>query len=171
MQLMPAKEKIGFGGGCHWCTEAVFSVLKGVHTVTQGFLSSTGEAISFSEGVLVEFDPSTLPLKDLIRIHLHTHSSNSDHPLRNKYRSAVYTFSEAQATKAEELLGELKAAMKGKVITMVVPLRKFRASPPAYQDYYAKDPQRPFCQKYIQPKLQELSESFPDQVSKEHMGQ
>ncbi len=162
---MPTHDQIGFGGGCHWCTEAVFSVIKGVRSVSQGFLSSTGDGIDFSEGVLVAFDPSVVHLRDLIQIHLDTHSSDSDHAMRDKYRSAIYTFSASQTLKAGDLLEELKSEMKQRVITKVFPFRDFQASLPAHQNYYAKDPLKPFCQKYIWPKLLELSENFPEQVS------
>jgi peptide-methionine (S)-S-oxide reductase len=166
---MPTHNQIGFGGGCHWCTEAVFSVLKGVSAVSQGFVSSTGGACAFSEGVLLQFDPLIIHLRDLIRIHLTTHSSYSDHYMRHKYRSAIYTFSDTQTREAEALLRELKSQMNEKVVTEVMPFREFRASPPASQNYYAKDPQKPFCQKHIRPKLLALSIKFPEQVLKERM--
>ena len=61
--------QIGFGGGCHWCTEAVFASLKGVDRVEQGWIASYGDAESFSEAVIVTFNEEQIPLKDLIQIH------------------------------------------------------------------------------------------------------
>ncbi|RDX36878.1 peptide methionine sulfoxide reductase, partial [Kangiella sp. HD9-110m-PIT-SAG07] len=74
--------QIGFGGGCHWCTETVFASLIGVVEVEQGWIASDGDADSFSEAVIVTFDPQQIPLKDLVQIHLLTHSSSSDHKFR-----------------------------------------------------------------------------------------
>jgi len=70
-------EKIAMGGGCHWCTEAVFQSLKGVQLVEQGFIASHGNSDKFSEGVIVHFDPHLIPLEVLIEIHLHTHQCTS----------------------------------------------------------------------------------------------
>ena len=84
-------DSIGLGGGCHWCTEAVFLNLKGVVRVEQGWISASG-AVEFSEAVLVHFNPEKISIKDLIAVHLHTHKSTSSHSMRSKYRSAVYTF-------------------------------------------------------------------------------
>ena len=57
---MKKLDKIGLGGGCHWCTEAVFQSLKGVHLVEQGYIASEGIAASFSEAVIVHYNPDTV---------------------------------------------------------------------------------------------------------------
>lgn len=77
-------EKIGFGGGCHWCTEAVFNALSGIINVQQGFIKSPAPNDYFSEAVIVEFEPNEIPIETLIEIHLRTHSSTSDHKMRKK---------------------------------------------------------------------------------------
>jgi len=89
--------KIGFGGGCHWCTEAVFQALNGVQKVEQGFIRSDPPQDSFSEAVIVTFDSKILSLETLIEVHLRTHASTSSHKMRGKYRSAIYIFDNQQA--------------------------------------------------------------------------
>ena len=84
--------KVGFGGGCHWCTEAVFQSLIGIDKVEQGWIASNGKYFNFSEGVIIHFDNNIIDLRLLITIHLYTHSSMANHAMRNKYRSAIYTF-------------------------------------------------------------------------------
>ncbi|MGC1204202.1 MAG: peptide-methionine (S)-S-oxide reductase [Flavobacteriaceae bacterium] len=96
--------KIAFGGGCHWCTEAVFQSLLGVSKVEQGFVASTGQHNSFSEAVIVHFNVAKISLTTLIEIHLNTHKSTSNHSMRTKYRSAVYTFFEEQKHDAERFV-------------------------------------------------------------------
>ncbi|MEG8042407.1 peptide-methionine (S)-S-oxide reductase [Sphingomonas sp. LR59] len=69
-------QKIGFGGGCHWCTEGVFQALLGVVEVEQGFIQSDAPWDAWSEGVLVHFDPAIIDLGTLAEVHLRTHSAN-----------------------------------------------------------------------------------------------
>ena len=74
--------KIAFGGGCHWCTEAVFQILIGVVKVQQGWVRSVKENDTFSEAVIVHFNAKKTDLKVLIEIHLLTHKSTSNHSMR-----------------------------------------------------------------------------------------
>lgn len=101
--------KIAMGGGCHWCTEAIYQALRGVVRVEQGFVASVGADSDFSEAVIVHYQTDQIDLNTLIKVHLLTHQSTSDHSMRHKYRSAIYTFSKAQYRKAQDLLAELKA--------------------------------------------------------------
>lgn len=159
-------EKIALGGGCHWCTEAVFQSLKGVRKVEQGYVSSTGEFKSFSEAVIVYFDTEIIQLERLIEIHLHTHKSNSNHSMRSKYRSAVYTFSEAQREQAISTIRELQADFNNKLITKVHPFNSFKPSREELLNYYLMDPEKPFCKTYIHPKLKLLHKQFSEDVKK-----
>jgi peptide methionine sulfoxide reductase MsrA len=89
--LMSAEvHRVGFGGGCHWCTEAAFAALRGVIRVEQGFIRADAPDDNFSEAVLLTFRPEKISVGSLIEIHLRTHSSTSNHSMRRKYRSAVY---------------------------------------------------------------------------------
>lgn len=162
---MDQSKKVGFGGGCHWCTEAVFQFLKGVNNVEQGFISSTGEAATFSEAVIVEYDPGVIPLDVLIEIHLHTHRSTSSHSFRKKYRSAIYCFDPETAAKSELVMVKLQAEFDEKIITEVLPFREFKASEAYFQDYYLSDPDKPFCQRYIHPKLELLRNKYGERVN------
>ena len=88
--------KVGFGGGCHWCTEGVFQALRGVGQVEQGFLQSEAPADAWAEGVIVTFDPSVIGLTTLSEVHLRTHSATRARSPQSKYRSAIYVFEESQ---------------------------------------------------------------------------
>lgn len=156
-------DKIGLGGGCHWCTEAVFQNINGVANVEQGWISASG-AVEFSEAVLVHFDPEKISLKDLIEVHLHTHKSTSNHSMRSKYRSAVYVFSSKQQLESEQILKLLKREFEDKLITKVYGFKEFKLSPEPYQNYYQKNPEKPFCKTYINPKLQVLLRRFSKNV-------
>lgn len=151
--------RIGFGGGCHWCTEAVFQSVIGVVKVQQGWICPAGNG-DFSEGVLVYFDPKLIDLSLLVAIHLHSHSSISDHSMRGKYRSAVYVFDELQGDQVIRAMSKLKKEFKGEFVTQILGFGSFRENSDEFLDYYATDPNRPFCKRYIDPKLSLLRDRF-----------
>jgi len=159
--------KIGFGGGCHWCTEAVFQSLKGVYKVDQGYIASDGKNHSFSEAVIVYFNPLEIALKSLIEIHLYTHKSTSNHRMRDKYRSAVYSFSNKQERDSKVIIENLQQEFDGQIITTVIPFLEFKASREAIQNYYQKHSDKPFCRNYINPKLEVLLQKFSETVIQE----
>ena len=159
--------KIGFGGGCHWCTEAVFQSLKGVYKVDQGYIASDGKNHSFSEAVIVYFNPLEITLKSLIEIHLYTHKSTSNHRMRDKYRSAVYSFSNKQERDSKVIIENLQQEFDGQIITTVIPFLEFKASREAIQNYYQKHSDKPFCRNYINPKLEVLLQKFSETVIQE----
>lgn len=157
-------KKIGFGGGCHWCTEAVFQAFQGVHNVDQGWIASSNDAKAFSEAVIVEFDPNLIPQAVLVAAHLYTHSPTSNHILRGKYRSAVYVYNPKQAEQAKQTIRELQSEFDKPLLTKILPFVAFKASPEHYQNYYQKRPERPFCKTFIEPKLKILLQQFPSNL-------
>ncbi|MGY8914649.1 MAG: peptide-methionine (S)-S-oxide reductase, partial [Flavobacteriales bacterium] len=120
--------KIGFGGGCHWCTEAVFLSLKGVDLVEQGFIAAKEPATSFSEAVVVSYNEDLISQKELITIHLHTHNSTAEHSLRSKYRSAVYVFDEREISEVKDILISIQKDFVDPLITQVLLFKNFKAS-------------------------------------------
>ncbi len=160
------KAKIAFGGGCHWCTEAVFQSLIGVVEVAQGYVASTGENSALSEAVIVTFDDSKITLEVLIEIHVHTHKSTSNHSMRAKYRSAVYTFNELQKVLAKAILMKLQVQFKDKLITKVMCFSTFKPSRTQIQNYYYNNPNKPFCERFVNPKLIMLLERFANHTDK-----
>ena len=145
--------KIGLGGGCHWCTEAVFQAVQGVEKVEQGYIASEEEASDLSEAVIVYYDPKKVVLERLLEIHLHTHNSTSNHSFRKKYRSAVYFFSSEDEKTVKKIFEKLQQDFEKKLVTEVLPLKKFKPSRESIQNYYRKNPDAPFCKRYIEPKL------------------
>jgi len=152
--------KVGFGGSCHWCTEAIFRSIVGVIKVDQGWISSLGSNSGFSEGVRVNFDPNKIDLPTLISIHLHTHSCTADHSMRRKYRSAVYTYSGSQLNQAKAVIDALQKEFDKPIITQVIPFNEFKINKEQYLDYYYKNPFNQFCETYINPKLRNLLQQF-----------
>jgi peptide-methionine (S)-S-oxide reductase len=154
--------KIALGGGCHWCTEGVFVSLRGVARVEQGWVSSTPPHDAFSEAVIVHYDPSLVSAEDLIGVHLETHAATKTHGLRHRYRSAVYAFSPEDGLLFNGILEQLAVDFDEPLVTGIYPFVGFKPSLPEHQDYYRTDPDRPFCQRFIAPKLAALKKSRPD---------
>ena len=152
--------KIALGGGCHWCTEAVYQSLKGVVKVEQGYVSSIAGASSFSEAVIVHYNPGEISMKTLIEVHLYTHKSSSGHSLRDRYRSAVYVFSEEQKREAKQIIKLFQGNFNDKLITQVLMFAEFKPSREQITNYFYKNPAKPFCQRFIEPKLEVLIQRF-----------
>src|SRR3546814_4664555 len=83
---MKPMEKIGLGGGCRWCTEGIFQMLRGVPEVDQGFIRSDPPADRWAEGVIVHFDPLVIDLAILVEVHLRTHAASAPYVAKSKYR-------------------------------------------------------------------------------------
>ena len=158
-------KKIGFGGGCHWCTEAVFQSLNGVFKVEQGFIASTGGNSTFSEAVIVHFNPNTIPLRLLIEIHLRTHKSTVNHQMRSKYRSAIYVFSEVQFDEVKPMLQSMQKEFDNNLITAILSFHEFKPSGSQFANYYYNNPGKPFCKNHIDPKLRILMKQFSNQLN------
>lgn len=159
---------IGFGGGCHWCTEAVFQALTGVSRVKQGFITAAPPDDSFSEAALITFDPAAIPLKTLVEVHLRTHASTSDHSMRGKYRSAIYVEGREREKEAEVALISLAPLFDKPIVTRVLAFGTFEESDERFIDYYATNPVRPFCRTYIDPKMAVLRERFASRLRAPH---
>ena len=153
--------RIGFGGGCHWCTEAVFLSLKGVQQVEQGWIASQSPNEAFSEAVIVTYDTVIITLTDLISIHLHTHASTSNHSMRHKYRSAVYWFDAEDEVMIKRIIAGLQSHFSDPIITQVLPFASFKLSLPEHLNYYYANPEKPFCTLYIHPKMELLKRELP----------
>jgi peptide-methionine (S)-S-oxide reductase len=100
----------------------------------------------------------------LIEIHLHTHKSTVKHSMRNKYRSAIYYFTEEQEKESQHILTTLQIDFDTQIITQILPFKDFKPSIEASQNYYIRNSQKPFCKKYIHPKLDLLLREFSSHV-------
>lgn len=155
-----AEQIIGFGGSCHWCTEAIFQSLKGVAKVEQGWIGSKPPHEMLSEAVLVTFDPKLISIATLIEVHLLTHSCTSQHSMRGKYRSAIYYLDAVQKQESKLAIEELQAQFDRPIITQVIPFKTFKLNQQQYLAYYNKNQEKPFCKTYISPKLDELRKRY-----------
>jgi len=163
-------ETVGFGGSCHWCTEAIFLSVKGVTDVKQGWISSLADATEFSEAILLRYNAEIISLKQLIEIHLHTHSCTSNHAMREKYRSAVYVTDEEQIGDVQKIISHLQPDFEQPIITRALKMNEFKLNKAEYLNYYYSDPSRGFCENIINPKLKLLLDKFSTLADKDKIG-
>ena len=167
-----------FGGGCFWCTEAVFKMLKGVTFVMPGYAGGskpnpTYEEVcsgdtGYAEVIKIEYDPAQISYGTLLTVFFATHDSTTLNrqgaDAGTQYRSAIFYTTEEQKAKAEKFIAELNASSKnGKpIITEIKPLDKFYGAEDYHKNYYAKNKLASYCQIVINPKLEKVKEKFAE---------
>lgn len=175
--MASAHKTIVFGGGCFWCTEAVFKMIKGVVAVTPGYTGGTSETPNYhdvSEGntghaevVEVVYDPDVITFNDLLTVFFATHDPTSlnrqGNDVGTQYRSAIFYGNESEKSEAESFIAKLNANSGGKpIVTTVEPLRGFYPAEKYHIDYYERNQTNPYCQLVIDPKLQKVQRDFAD---------
>lgn len=167
-----------FGGGCFWCTEAVFDELNGVISVMPGYAGGSLKNPTYddvcdgrtghAEAIRIEFDPSAISYRDLLTVFFATHDPTTPNRQGNdvgtQYRSIVLYASAEQKKQAEGLIRELNdSSVFGKpVVTEVKPLGEFYEAEDYHRKYYANNSYQPYCQFIISPKLQKLHKQFAE---------
>lgn len=167
-----------FGGGCFWCTEVIFSRLKGVSSVVSGYaggetLDPTYHEVSngntgHAEAVKIEFDPVAISFEDLLAVFFGTHDPTTRNRQGNdvgtQYRSVIFYTNETQKEKVEQIIKETDEAhvYENPVVTEVVPLDKFYEAEDYHKDYYENNKTAPYCTIVIEPKLEKLAKRFKE---------
>lgn len=164
-----------FGGGCFWCTEAVFSMLKGVSKVEPGYAGGTVpnptyEQVStgttgHAEVIRIEYDPSIVPYRTLLTIFFASHDATQvnrqGHDIGTQYRSVIFPTTPAQRTEAEAFIAELESSSKdGDPIATTLEDAVFYPAETYHKDYFAKNPEQAYCQIVIAPKLQKVQQEY-----------
>jgi|GEM_PF-944720 len=175
-----------FANGCFWCTEAVFSMLKGVSSVVPGYAGGillpgidpvkgpTSEQIyngntNFAECIKIEYDPEIISYEDLLSVFFNTHDpttlNRQGNDVGTEYRSAIFYIDDEQKELAEKTIQELNdsKAYDKPVVTEVVRLNKlsdFYEAEDYHHEYYKNHEGQPYCQLVIAPKLEKMQKRF-----------
>lgn len=174
--------KATFGGGCFWCTEAVFQRIKGVTSVRSGY--SGGDVINptyrevcsgrtgHAEVIEVTFDPEAVGYEDIVRVHLGTHDpttlNQQGADRGTQYRSVIFYRNDEEKQAALDLIKEYEGALGKSVVTEVRPFVAFYPAEDEHQDYYNGNADRnPYCAAVIEPKLAKFRKAFPELLDKE----
>ena len=172
--------KATFAGGCFWCTEAVYQQLKGVHSVTSGYIGGTvpnptyeqvcGKRTGHAEAVQIEYDPAQVSYEQLLEVFFTTHDPTTKDrqgaDVGPQYRSAIFWHDAEQKRIAEELIRRIDAAQlfPAPIVTEVAEATVFYPAEGYHQDYFARNPFDGYCNAVALPKVEKVRKVFKDLV-------
>lgn len=167
-------QSIVLGGGCFWCLEAAYQLVRGVISVTSGYAGGHVENPTYpqvaskttghAEVVQIEFDPGLVTLTDILEIfwviHDPTTKDRQGYDVGPEYRSIILYANEAQKQLAEASKATAQTHWDNPIVTEVVRLTKFYEAEPEHQNYFKKNPTQGYCQVIINPKLAKLRQKL-----------
>jgi peptide-methionine (S)-S-oxide reductase len=169
-------------GGCFWCLEAVYLELRGVTKVVSGYAGGRrpnptyeqvcGGATGHAEVVQVIFDPAILSYRDLLDVFFTIHDPTTLNRQGNdsgtQYRSAIFFHSPEQERVARETIAEFTAekVWDDPIVTEIVPLEKFWPAEEHHENYFARNPQNPYCAVVIAPKVSKARKMFLEKLAR-----
>lgn len=171
-----------FGGGCFWCTEAIFERIEGVKSVVSGYAGGRMQNPSYeavctdttghAECVQIVFDSTVCSFATLLDVHMKTHDPTT--PNRQgadvgiQYRSVVFYADAFQLAETQTYIEKLNASKyySDPVVTEVVPLTVFWPAETYHQDYFAKNPDQPYCVAVVAKKVSKAEHLFPELMGK-----
>lgn len=170
------KETAIFGGGCFWCTEAVFTMLRGVISVAPGYAGGATENPTYTqvcngdtghaEVIRIEYDPHLISYRDLMTVFFASHDPTTFNrqgaDVGTQYRSIILTTNDTQAQEAAAFVAELNASHNdgAPIVTEIGPLTKFYEAEDYHKNYYANNPGNRYCEVVINPKLAKVQKEF-----------
>jgi len=169
-----------FGGGCFWCTEAVFQMLKGVSMVESGYAGGTKDSPSYgevsagttghAEVIRVTYDPSIISYEDLLTVFFGSHDPTTPNrqgaDIGEQYRSVILYQSDEDRLTAERVSKSIQESLTDgtRVITQILPLAKFYAAEDYHQNYFKTNTSAPYCELIIEPKVEKVRKRFAELV-------
>jgi peptide-methionine (S)-S-oxide reductase len=169
-----AMESITLGGGCFWCTEAVFEQVDGVESVESGYSNGhtrnpsyqqvCGGDTGHNEVVRVTFDNQRISLHEVLEIFFTIHDpttlNRQGADVGTQYRSGIYLHDEAQRAVAREVIEQSNAAHGGRVVTELRMVDNYSRAEDYHQRYFAKNPGQGYCAAVVAPKVDKFRKTF-----------
>ena len=174
----PSLETATLGGGCFWCTEAVFLDVEGVVSVESGYSNGHVERPSYeqvcgggtghAEVVRVSFDTTRITLREILEIfftiHDPTQLNRQGNDVGTQYRSGIYFHDAAQEQVAREVLAEVEAHHGGRAVTELKPEQNYSRAEDYHQHYFANHPGQGYCAFVVAPKVEKFRKTFAQRV-------
>jgi len=179
----PKNEEVAtLGGGCFWCTEAIFSELRGVNKVVPGFSGGTvpnptyeqvcAGTTGHAEVVQITFDPEVISFKRLLQIFFTVHDPTTPNrqgaDVGSQYRSIILYHTEEQKKIALEVMKEMeeRRIWSRPIVTQLVPFKEFYEAEDYHRDYFKKNPLQPYCLLVISPKVRKFRKEYAELLKK-----
>ncbi len=169
-------ETATLGGGCFWCTEAVFDAVQGVEDVVSGYSGGhtenptyqevCSETTGHAEVVQIRFNPNEISYKEILEIFFGTHDpttlNRQGNDVGSSYRSAVFYHSPEQKETADEVIEELEneGVFDDEIVTEVTEFTNFYPAEEYHQNYFEKNPNQPYCAAVVSPKVGKFRQKF-----------
>jgi peptide methionine sulfoxide reductase msrA/msrB len=172
------EKKLNLGGGCFWCTEAIFQRIKGVVKVESGYSGGTVDNPSYrevcdgstghAEVVEVTYRPDEISFEDLLRIHLSTHNpttlNKQGADRGSQYRSIIFYRTDEEKQAALKVIDEMQKSYPDKIVTHLEKFEHFYKAENYHQDYYNRNQEAGYCQAVIDPKLAKFRNAHYDKL-------
>ena len=175
-------ETATLGAGCFWCVEAVFDDLKGVESVESGYSGGhtenptyqqvCSETTGHAEVANVNFNPQEISFKEILQVFFAVHDpttlNRQGNDVGSSYRSAIFYHDENQKQIAEETIKEVtvEGVYDNPIVTKVTKFDKFYIAENYHQEYFANNPNQPYCAAVVAPKVKKFREKFVDRLKK-----
>ena len=175
-------ETATLGAGCFWCVEAVFDDLKGVADVVSGYSGGhtenptykevCSETTGHAEVAQIKFNPDEISFKEILQVFFAVHDpttlNRQGNDIGSSYRSAIFYHSDQQKRVAEEVIKEVtdEGVYDNSIVTQVAPFDKFYVAENYHQEYFANNPNQPYCAAIVAPKVAKFRKKFVDRLKK-----
>ena len=175
-------ETATLAAGCFWCVEAVFDDLKGVEDVVSGYSGGhtenptyqevCSETTGHAEVVQVKFNPNEISFKEILQVFFTVHDpttlNRQGNDIGTSYRSAIFYHTDEQKKIAEEVIKEVtdEGVYDNPIVTQVAPFDKFFTAEDYHQEYFANNPNQPYCAAVVAPKVAKFRKKFVDRLKR-----
>ena len=169
-------ETATLGAGCFWCVEAVFDDLRGVESVESGYSGGhtenptyrevCSETTGHAEVIQIKFNPNEISFKEILQVFFTVHDpttlNRQGNDVGSSYRSAIFYHSEEQQRIAEEVITEFteEGIYDNPIVTEVAPFDKFYGAENYHQEYFANNPNQPYCAAVVAPKVAKFRQKY-----------
>lgn len=176
-------QKITFANGCFWCTEAIFQAVKGVKSVTSGYMGGQKKNPTYmeicngdtghAEVIDLEYDADEISFDELLLIFFRTHNpttlNRQGNDIGTQYRSAIFYYTDKQKLQAVAMIKRLtdEKVFDRPIVTEVTPASEFYKAEDYHQNYFVNNPNKPYCAFVIQPKLNKFAREFTEKIKPE----
>jgi peptide-methionine (S)-S-oxide reductase len=173
-----ATEVAVLGGGCFWCTEAVYLEVRGVHSVESGYTGGQQPNPSYeqvctgttghAEVVRIEFDPAVISYRDLLEIFFTIHDpttlNRQGNDVGTQYRSVIYYQSPEQEATARQVIAEMAVVWDAPIVTELSPAQPYYKAEDYHQNYFEQHPLQGYCAFVVAPKVAKFRKTYSNRL-------